>query len=212
MAHALILGMTESGKTTLAKKLASNYRANGVSVLVLDPLSDPSWDCDFRTSDVDEFLAAFWASRSCAVFVDEAGDSAGQHDKDMQKTATRGRHWGHRCHYISQRGTMINRTIRDQCSHIFLFGTALEDCKTHALEWNAPKLLQAANFRQGEYFHKSRFGDITQSNIFTGESNATDTATEHDSPRPSDNGRGNSSKTENAGNGKQTTRTRGKKR
>lgn len=165
MTHALILGMTQSGKSTLAKKLARGYKANGQGILVLDPLGD-DWDCDFKTPEPAEFLRVVWDSRSCAAFVDEAGDSAGQHDKDMQRTATRGRHWGHRFHYISQRGTMINRTIRDQCTHLFLFGTALEDCKTHAKEWNKPQLLEAAKFKQGDYFYCTRFGELQKSNIF----------------------------------------------
>lgn len=168
MTHVLILGMTLSGKSTLAKKMAERYtEKNGV--LVYDPLGDPTWplgEGDVRTSDPDEFLEIFWASRGCAVFIDEAGDVAGQHDKDFQKTATRGRHWGHRCHYLSQRGTMINRTIRDQCSQLFLFATALEDCKVHAKEWNRAELLDASKLRQGEYFHVSRFGELKKYNVF----------------------------------------------
>ena len=38
MAHTLILGTTESGKTTLAKRIASQHRARGFELLVLDPL------------------------------------------------------------------------------------------------------------------------------------------------------------------------------
>lgn len=169
MAHSLILGMTLSGKSTLAKALARRYAFSGIGILVHDPMGDPEWptgESGFRTSDTDEFLAAFFASRSCAVFVDEAGDSAGQHDKEMQKTATKGRHFGHRVHYISQRGTMINRTIRDQCSHLFLFATALEDCKVHSREWNRPELMEASKFVQGDYFHVTRFGQLSKSNIF----------------------------------------------
>lgn len=176
MTHVLILGMTQSGKSTLAKKIAEKYRDNEVGVLVHDPLADDGWPASFRTSDENEFLDMVWKSRACAVFIDEAGDTAGQHDKDMQKTATRGRHWGHRCHYISQRGTMIARTIRDQCSHLFLFATSLEDCKVHAKEWNRPELLEAAKFAQGEYFHVTRFGDISRGNIFhTNEERKNDT-------------------------------------
>jgi hypothetical protein len=185
MAHALILGMTQSGKTTLAKKLATMYRDNGVGVLVYDPLSDPDWDCDYKSSDLDEFLATLWNSRSCAVFIDEAGDVAGQHDKEVQKTATRGRHWGHRMHYISQRGTMINRTIRDQCSNLFLFATALEDVKIHAAEWNKPQLREAANFNQGDYFSVSRFGQLKQDNIFGVKKDATNSETSHTDSRAS---------------------------
>lgn len=166
MAHSLILGMTESGKTTLAKKLAASYRAAGVSVLVLDPLCDPEWGADFQTSDPDEFLEVYWASRSCAVFIDEAGESVGRFDKTMEKTATRGRHWGHSNHYLSQRGAQISRTVRDQCSHIFLFTTALDDSKIHANEWNKPELKTCNALPQGAYFHATRFGKLERGNVF----------------------------------------------
>jgi energy-coupling factor transporter ATP-binding protein EcfA2 len=195
MAHVLILGMTQSGKSTLAKALAQKYKTHGIGVLVNDPLGDPTWPADYRTSEVDEFLEQFWASRGCAAFIDEAGDCAGTHDKDMVKTATRGRHWGHRCHYISQRGTMIARSIRDQCTGLFLFCTALEDCKVHAAEWNCPELLEAAKFKQGDFFHVTRFGQLTRSNIFNKpevQKNAgIDTANEssNDDRRPSNSGR-----------------------
>jgi len=168
MAHSLILGMTESGKTTLAKRLAAMYRQNGFGVLVLDPLND-SWDCDFQTSDPDEFLRAYWDSRRCMVFIDESGDAIGQYDKPMIQTATKGRHWGHSNHYISQRGAMLARTVRDQCSRLFLFATALDDCKIHAREWNNPEILDAAKFEQGEYITTTRFGALSHHHLFNSE-------------------------------------------
>jgi len=157
MPHALILGMTESGKTTLAKRMAAEYKARGVGVIVLDPLSDPGWDADFITANGDEFLETFWASRSCAVFIDESGDAVGKYDLAMQKTATRGRHWGHSVHYLTQRGAMISRTVRDQCSKLFLFNNGTEDCKIHIKEWNKPELIEAASFPPGHYFYAGRF-------------------------------------------------------
>ena len=166
MAHVLILGQTESGKTSLAKKLAAVYKEQGIGVLVLDPIGDPSWPADFRTSDPDEFLQVYWSSKKCAVFIDEAGESVGRFDMAMQKTATRGRHWGHKNHYLSQRGTMINRTVRDQCSTIFLFNTALEDCKVHARDWNQPELLNASKLPQGHYLTCGRYKPIKQGKVF----------------------------------------------
>lgn len=166
MAHSLILGMTESGKTTLAKRLADMYKARGISVIVLDPLGDPGWNADYKTSDVDEFLQTFWASRGCAVFIDEAGEAVGQFDKVMHRTATKGRHWGHSCHYLSQRGTQIARTVRDQCSHLFLFTTALDDSKTHANEWNKQELRNANTLPQGHYFHATRFGQLESGKLW----------------------------------------------
>lgn len=166
MAHVLVLGMTLSGKTMLAKSLAAEYRAAGISVLVLDPLRDPGWHADYQTSDPEEFLNFFWGARSCAVFIDEAADSVGRYDLAMQKTATRGRHWGHRVHYLSQRGTSINRTVRDQCSRLFLFASSLSDCKIHANEWNKPELLTAPTLPSGSYMACSKFGAVTHGKIF----------------------------------------------
>lgn len=166
MPHSLILGQTESGKTTLAKRMCQAYGAAGVKRIVLDPLNDPEWQADFRTTDPDAFLEVFWASESCAAFIDEAGDAVGRYDLVMQKTATKGRHWGHNVHYVCQRGTQLAQTVRDQCSHLFLFCTSLKDCKIHADEWNRPELIQAAQFKAGEYFHVTRFGVVQRGNIF----------------------------------------------
>lgn len=166
MAHSLILGMTESGKTTLAKKLAASYQARGIKVLVLDPMGDPEWNADFQTSSVNTFLDVFWSSRRCAAFIDEAGEAVGQFDKVMHKTATKGRHWGHSVHYLSQRGAQIARTVRDQCGNLFLFTTALEDSKIHANEWNKPELRNANALEQGHYYHATRFGKLSKNQLW----------------------------------------------
>lgn len=166
MAHGLILGMTMSGKTTLAKQLAAQYRAKGVKVGVLDPLCDPGWNADFRTSDVDEFLKMYWQSRQCAWFIDEAGESVGQFDTLMTKTATRGRHWGHRNHYLSQRGAQLAKTVRDQCSFLFLFTTSLDDSKIHANEWNKDELKTANALPQGHYFYTGRYTPLARGNLW----------------------------------------------
>jgi hypothetical protein len=166
MAHVMILGMTLSGKTSLAKRVAAEYRAKGIKVGVLDPLGDPEWNADFQTSDPGVFMQQFWQARQCAWFIDESGDMVGRYDKEMQQTATRGRHWGHRVHYLSQRGTQIARTVRDQCSSLFLFTTALNDCKVHADEWNKPDLRTAHTLPQGHYFYTDRFSALKRGQLF----------------------------------------------
>lgn len=194
MAHSLVLGMTESGKTTLAKRLSRAYYQNGWGVLILDPMGDPGWypyDTHelpfdqqvvirtqvenekrfYQTADPDDFLKMFWASRKCMAFIDESGDMVGQYDKAMQQTATKGRHWGHSVHFLSQRGAQLARTVRDQCSHLFLFTTAKKDATLHADEWNQPELVNASLLPQGEYFHVTRFGKLQRGNLFGESSN-----------------------------------------
>jgi len=41
--------MTESGKTTLAKKMIPLYQSKNIEILVLDPLGDRNWQADFIT-------------------------------------------------------------------------------------------------------------------------------------------------------------------
>lgn len=158
MAHVLIIGMTESGKTTLARGLAKRYRAAGIGTLVLDPLRDPKWQADYMTDDGEDFLRTFWLSRSCAAFLDEGGESVGRYDKAMQMTATRGRHCGHSCHYIAQRVQQLAPIVRDQCTHLFLFCSSAKDGALLADEFNMPELAQCSRLAQGEYIHAVKFG------------------------------------------------------
>lgn len=169
MPHALILGQTESGKTTLAKQLARKFCDRGISVLVLDPLRDPAWSASYVTADPGEFFDLYWQNESCAVFIDESGElcSSKNYAQSMVDSATRGRHYGHKNFYIAQRGTLIRRTIRDQCRDLFLFNSGLEDCKIHSAEWNAPNIRHNGPFlKKGEFLHKPRMGDLTAHKLF----------------------------------------------
>lgn len=158
--------MTESGKTTLARRLSADYKARGIGVIVLDPMNDPGWNADFQTTDPDQFLEVLWNSENCAVFIDEAGDSVGRFDNAMIQTATKGRHWGHNVHYISQRHAQVSLTVREQCRYIALFRAGLDDCKLHAKQWAQPGLLAGANLSQGEYLWCGRFSPVLKGNVF----------------------------------------------
>lgn len=167
MAHVLILGQTLSGKSILAKRLAAAYKSKGIAVLVHDPVGDPEWNADYQAANFDDFFRVYNDSRQCAVFFDEAGETCEEFKSEMTRTATRGRHRGHRNHYISQRGTLVLRTMRDQCTNLFLFNTGLEDCKIHAAEWNEPELRQGGHLLGvGEYYHKVKMGDLSKNYLF----------------------------------------------
>lgn len=168
MPHSLILGMSESGKTTLGRALATEYKRAGVAVIVLDPLRDPRWQADFLTTDAKEFRRVFWQSRSCMAFIDEAGEAIGKYDATMQACVTRGRHWGHSVHVITQRGAQLSPTVRDQCRHLFLFCSSRQDGELLAREWNFNDLATCANLKQGEYFRASRFGGFERKSIAIG--------------------------------------------
>lgn len=156
--HKLIAGTTLSGKSTLAKDLSALYMARGRQVLVLDELMAQDWHAALVTDNPDEFLEAFWNSRNLAVFIDEAGESVGRYNEAMSKTATRGRHWGHFCHYICQRPTMLGRNVRGQCSEVFAFTLDQKDADSLAEDFVQPELRKAPTLMQGEYIRAVRFG------------------------------------------------------
>jgi len=162
MPHHLILGMTESGKSTHAKALARRFREQGVKTIVLDPTSDPNWRADYQTSNVNDFLAMFWRSTRCAVFIDEGAEVAGRYDTAMAVTATRGRHWGHNVHFVCQGATGLAPIIRGQCSRLSLFTMNGAAIKILEIEFNKD-LKAAANFQPGTYIYCSRF---TQPKIY----------------------------------------------
>lgn len=166
MPHVLVIGMTESGKTTLGKRLAAKYRAAGRKILVLDPIKDPGWKADYITDDPLEYWEVFRRSQRCACFLDEAGETCGHWDKTMIRTATRGRHFGHNCHYLVQRGTMISPHIRGQCSNLALFASPGKDSQLWAAEWNKPQLANASELPKGHYYWCGRFGEVKRGRLF----------------------------------------------
>lgn len=160
--HRLITGTTLSGKTTLARRLAALYTAAKRPVIVLDEMMDSKWKTEsgavLLTDDSAEFLDSFWASRNCAAFIDEAGESVGRYDKAMSRTATRGRHHGHICHYIVQRPSMIDKTVVTQCTEAYIFVSEPDDLDILAKRYLCPEIRDAAGFMQGQYIHVVRFG------------------------------------------------------
>lgn len=142
-----------SGKTTFAAKKAIALQNNGVSCIVLDPLADQRWkgaSC-FVTADREKFLEVVWNSRSCAIFVDEAGREIGKYSDTMNELATMGRHFGHKCHFITQRSKQLSPHLRDQCSELAIFKQSLADTRDLANEFVEEKINEAHTLQKGEF-------------------------------------------------------------
>ncbi len=153
--HVLILGITETGKTTLAFKLAAKYKLKGTRILVLDPDMRKDWNADFITDDPEKFLQVCKLNQSAALFIDESGQTIGRYAGPMQWVATNSRKWGHKAHFISQRATQLDVLMRTQCSNIFLFKQSVNDSKILAAEFVCPELLGACNLKKGEFLMKA---------------------------------------------------------
>ncbi len=152
--HVLILGITETGKTTLAFKLAREYRSKGIKIFVLDPDKRQEWQADFITDDPEFFLETCKLNQRAALFVDEGGVTIGRYAGSSQWLATNARKWGHKAHFIAQRAQQIDPNVRNQCTSIFLFKQSVDDAKILSKDFVAPQLIDACNLKKGEYLCK----------------------------------------------------------
>lgn len=139
----------------------------GIKILVLDPFLDPEWNADFITNNVEKFLDVVWnKSEGCAVFVDEGGKMIGRFNPVMEELATHGRHWGHKCYFITQRVKQISLNIRTQCSELVVFKQAYNDTKDLADEFVEPKINEACNLKKGEFIYVRDGYDTETLNVF----------------------------------------------
>lgn len=166
MTHIVITGKTLSGKTSFCKELVKEYKAAGISSLVFDPMKDPDWNADFVTSNPDEFMKVVWESRGCALFVDEASESAGQYDKEFFKLATKGRHWGHRTHFLIQRYKSLHTNIRSNLSEIICFNVSRSDAKLIFEDFDYDEILSANRLPKGHYIHARSMGGAETHKMF----------------------------------------------
>lgn len=163
--HYGIVGMSESGKSTLGKILAKQFRKQGVKVAVLDPLKYSDWDCDFQTSNPDEFLRFAKRSKSHVLIIDEGGQAIGRYNRPMEWLLTTSRHLGHSCIVITQGVTQLPPIIRGQFSKIFLFTCSFENWQLIAGEYNRPEILKMGRLEQGRFIVVTRFGDLAKGNV-----------------------------------------------
>jgi energy-coupling factor transporter ATP-binding protein EcfA2 len=164
--HSLIIGMTESGKTTLAKILAAQLKKQGKKIAVLDPLNDPEWgNVDFLTNDPDEFLDYCKSNKSHYCFIDEGSISIGRNNDDMQWFPTQSRHWGHSCFFLTQGLTQLSPIVRAQCSVVFCFAVGERDTDSLAEEWREKSLKKLNKIGKGEFYIVSRFSPLRKGTI-----------------------------------------------
>lgn len=169
MAHGLVVGQTEAGKSSLVKWLIREMLRHGRPVLILDPLYDDDFRemGDFHTDDPELFFKVAWRNKSCNLVIDEAGEMIGQHGRDLNKLATQSRHLGHSAIFITQRPALLAPTIRAQCAWLAAFSVSPDDAKLLAGDFNAPALITAAPaFGKGDYMLCRRMQPPQISNIF----------------------------------------------
>lgn len=159
MAHTLVLGVTQSGKSTYSKWVCERLTKKGIETAVLNPYRDPGWICSSQHMDPSKLLDLCLTPGRRCVFLEEAGDTL---DRDPRYNwfTTVGRHAGNQVWVISQRMESLNPTLRNNCVDAVVFASEIGDTKLIANRYREPRLLRVEKFRPGQFYMVSQFSPL----------------------------------------------------
>jgi len=132
--HCLYVGVTQSGKTTLARANSRTLRAKKINVAVLDPLGTATAGGDWGEgvlifTDTEHFLDWIHSPEAVNyhVFIDEAHHVLGHSHIDNFWLLTEGRHFYLTLHLMTQRPKKLHPDVRHNCGRCFMFRLSKSD-------------------------------------------------------------------------------------
>ena len=152
MSHSLILGVTGSGKTTLAKHIAKRLKR-----VIVFATYKSDWQCFHFTDNVSELVSIVETNKRLNIFIDEAGESLKRNDKEFQFLATRTRHFGHNVFFITQRANQLTPNIRTNCESLYCFKQSFNDASVLAQEFADETIMKVTELPKF-YFYEKPFG------------------------------------------------------
>lgn len=171
--HTLICGVTESGKTTLARALAAELEKAGENLIVYDPVHTRTIKGGWPASSVifsDQDSLFDYLSRDdvsdAHIFIDEAGDVFNLGQRYNMWLLTRGRHFGFSVTMIAQRPKMIAPSARGQVSRVYMFRLAQQDAREIGADMGH-SALEKINLDKGDFLIlDSGQASMKRANIF----------------------------------------------
>lgn len=157
MGHTLFTGVTESGKTTLARYVSRLLLSKKQNVMVYDPVQTETrgggWgEKAIIFNDFDQMID-FIEEKNIThhhLFIDEAMEHFGVGDKHNHWLATRGRHKHLYCNFLAQRPKMIAPNVRTQCRTCYMFRLSPDDMDSIGEDFGHGNLSRF-NLEQGEF-------------------------------------------------------------
>jgi len=155
--HKLYVGVTMSGKTTLARHFCREISAKNIATAAYDPLgtSTKGGEWGEKTivfSDTEEFLdyAHSDACKNVHIFIDEAHHILSHTQKENLWMLTQGRHYGMYLHLLSQRPTKLHPDARTNCGVCFMFRLAADDARLIGLDYGHSNI-HKINLDRGDF-------------------------------------------------------------
>lgn len=152
--HSLILGITGTGKTTLAKQLSFRSERN---VIVCEPYPTNGWNANQVFTSVDDLMQCALQNKNLDIFIDESGETM-QRNPAYQFLATRSRQYGHRVFFIAQRAQQVLPVIRNNCECYYIFRQSRMDCELLVRDTAEEKFYECEKLMKGEYLFRDQLG------------------------------------------------------
>lgn len=152
-----VVGSKNSGKSYFAKQVFQHLKNSGVKTLGFCPLGNPL-PVHSQADSIDHLLemAQHPANMDSRILIEECGHvnciGTGKQANDYQYFGTMATHHRHDVWFVMQRGTQLEKTIRDQMDHLFLFQVDWKDSEDWALAFNNKGLKDAYRLKKRFYF------------------------------------------------------------
>jgi len=132
--HCLYTGVSQSGKTTLARHVSRILGNSGSPIVVYDPMGTETvgggWHKNSRIIESpEEFLDLVHDDSfvNTNVFIDEAHHIFSHEQKENLWMLTQGRHYGLTFHLMTQRPKKVHPDARTNCGRCYMFRLAIQD-------------------------------------------------------------------------------------
>jgi len=132
--HSLYVGVTQSGKTTLARAMSRQLCAQKQNVAVLDPMgtltAGGGWGEGALLFDDTELFLQWLYSDSAInyhVFIDEAHKVLSHEQNEHFWLLTEGRHYYLTLHLMTQRPKKVHPDVRHNCGRCYMFRLSRAD-------------------------------------------------------------------------------------
>lgn len=156
-----IFGMIQSGKTTLARKLAWHFwRKKNQRSIYFDPKRDPvkNWwpECGQTFYEEEKFWDAAWNNENLVVVVDEAAVSISR-NRDLMSVFTMMNGRKHRLIVIGHSGSDLLPGMRQQIGTLLLFRQAVEAADMWRQQFADAEIMQSTTLNKFEFLMAERF-------------------------------------------------------
>jgi hypothetical protein len=147
-----IFGPSESGKTTLAKKISAfMFGSERRKTMVLDPVQKGNWGPHAKMYvNEQQFWQDIYHAKNCLVVVDDASVTINR-DNELNGVFTTLRHCGHKLVVIGHHPQNLLPQMREQLQRVFIFSQTPKSLELWQLNFPQADLSQAESLQQYEF-------------------------------------------------------------